>query len=257
MVWLRHLATMLFIVSVPITLILTNVHFVAQNLRVYAYSFDRYDVASVTGIARPELDRAAAAIIRYFRSDEAWLDIQVVKDGQLMPLFTEREVLHMRDVKGLFRQAFRVQTATLLYSLAYVALVVVWSRERSPREFAQQTRWAGLGTAGLVLVAGIGAGAGFDRLFEQFHLLSFRNDFWRLDPSRDHLIQMFPEGFWFDVTLLIAVLTFVEAMVIVLLSSLYLYSWRQGKSIKMTAPAAPQEMASPTPASGESGGSGI
>lgn len=131
----------------------------------------------------------------------------------------------MRDVKLLFQRVFRVQEAALFYSLMYVALVIVWSRERSPRDLAQQIQAIGLGLGAFVLAAGLSIAVGFDRLFEQFHLLSFDNDFWRLDPSRDHLIQMFPQGFWFDVTAFIAFLTFLEAGVLVVLSSLYLRRW--------------------------------
>ncbi len=45
---------------------------------------------------------------------------------------------------------------------------------------------------------GLGTLLNFDRLFLQFHLLSFANDFWLLDPTKDYLIMLFPEGFWFD-----------------------------------------------------------
>ena len=41
----------------------------------------------------------------------------------------------------------------------------------------------------------------FDRLFLQFHLLSFSNDLWLLDPSRDYLIMLFPQGFWYDMAI--------------------------------------------------------
>ena len=66
---------------------------------------------------------------------------------------------------------------------------------------ARQAVTAGLGTAALLATAAVGVLIGFDDLFRQFHLLSFANDFWLLDPRTDHLIQMFPQGFWFDVTL--------------------------------------------------------
>ena len=47
-----------------------------------------------------------------------------------------------------------------------------------------------------------------------FHLVSFSNDLWLLDPSRDMLIRMFPEGFFMDATMLIAFATIVEAVVV-------------------------------------------
>jgi integral membrane protein (TIGR01906 family) len=56
----------------------------------------------------------------------------------------------------------------------------------------------------LVLAMGLGALFDFDWLFWQFHLISFANDFWLLDPTRDYLVMLFPQGFWYDVTLFCA-----------------------------------------------------
>jgi integral membrane protein (TIGR01906 family) len=41
----------------------------------------------------------------------------------------------------------------------------------------------------------------FDGLFLLFHYVSFSNNLWILDPSKDYLIMMFPEGFFNDVAL--------------------------------------------------------
>jgi integral membrane protein (TIGR01906 family) len=225
-------------VSLPFGLVLSTVRAVAHDPRVYGYSFDRYNVAQVTGLSRTELDRAAARIIEYFSSSEDWLTIQVVKDGKLVPLFNTREILHMRDVKDLFNRVYRLQLAALIYSIAYVGLVVVWARERSPRQLARDMLSIGLAMGALVIVAGVGILFGFDRLFEEFHLLSFSNDYWQLDPANDRLVQMFPEGFWFDVTAFIGVVTLIEAGVIVGLSSLYL---RQNLAPSTAPKAAPSE----------------
>ncbi len=58
-----------------------------------------------------------------------------------------------------------------------------------------------------MLALGLGALFAFDQLFLQFHLLSFANDFWLLDPTRDYLIMLFPQGFWYDATLFGALAT--------------------------------------------------
>jgi integral membrane protein (TIGR01906 family) len=66
-------------------------------------------------------------------------------------------------------------------------------------------------TIGLVLAVGLLSLVGFDQLFLAFHLVSFSNDLWQLDPSRDYLIAMFPEGFFLDATLWIVASTVAEA----------------------------------------------
>ncbi len=71
-------------------------------------------------------------------------------------------------------------------------------------------------------VAGIGALVGFQDLWTEFHLLAFTNDLWKLDPDTDHLIQMFPEDFWLDATLLVAGLTALESLALLAASTAYL-----------------------------------
>ena len=80
----------------------------------------------------------------------------------------------------------------------------------------------------LALVGGPGVLAylGFDAAWRQFHFLAFTNDLWELDPATDHLIQMFPRDFWFDVTMLLGAFTLLEALLVGGLSAAYLYLTR-------------------------------
>ncbi|MPZ99302.1 MAG: TIGR01906 family membrane protein [Dehalococcoidia bacterium] len=242
----RWIASALFVAAIPIFLLLSNVRIAALEPRVFEYSFAQYDAAGVTGIERIQLDRAAREIVGYFQGSDsdALLDIRVSVEGQQQPLFNQREVLHMRDVKQLFDLTFRVHEIAFVYIAGYIAAVVLWSRERSMRRLARQAVLAGVVTAGALGIAGIAMLVGFDSLFTQFHLLSFSNDFWRLDPATDHLIQMFPQGFWFDVSIGVGVLTVMEGGLLALAGVGYLAwldrdrpRWRSGRPSMETRPA--------------------
>ncbi len=211
MVLARWGAAAIFLVALPLLLLLSNVRIAASEPAVFGYSFDRYDAVETTGVTRPELDRAARDIVRYFSDDQELLDIRVAIDGREQALFNPREVLHMRDVKSLFGGVFRLHELALVYVVGYVAAVFLWARERSMRHLARLVALGGGITVGTLVVASGGVLVGFDDLFRQFHVLSFSNDFWQLDPDRDRLIQMFPQGFWFDVTLGVGLLTMLEA----------------------------------------------
>ena len=215
-------ATALFLVAVPLFLVLTNVRIAAVEPRIHEYSFSQYDAVASTGIDRVQLDRAAREIIRYFRNDEELLAIRVSVDGAEEPLFSPREVLHMRDVKDLIRVTFRLHEIAFVYIVAYVTTVFLWSRERPLRRLARQSLTAGALTVGPLSVAAVGVLVGFDDLFRQFHVLSFSNDFWQLNPARDHLIQMYPRGFWFDATLAIGLISAAEGAVLAALGYVYL-----------------------------------
>ncbi len=221
----RSVAAAVFLICIPIFLLLTNVRIAATEDAVYGYAFSTYNVPAITGLDRAELDRAATEIVAYFTSVEAntLLDIRVLGPGlDEQPLYTEREVMHMRDVKQLFQFFFRVHEVAFAYIVAYVAGVYLWSREQSLRRLARQLVTAGIGTAMALGLAAIAMLVGFDRLFVGFHLISFSNDFWQLDPTTDRLVQMFPMGFWFDVSLGVGVLTVMEGGLIALAGYAYL-----------------------------------
>lgn len=228
----RWVAAAAFIACIPVFLLLTNVRIAATEERVYGYGFSAYDVPAVTGIARPELDRAAHEIVRYFTSGDpnSLLDIRVqLAGGELQPLYGEREIIHMRDVKQLFQFFFRVHQVAFVYLTTYVGAVYLWSREQSLRRLARQAVIAGITTAVALGLAAVAMLVGFDRLFVGFHLLSFSNDFWQLDPATDRLVQMFPLGFWFDVSIGVGVLTVVQGGLVALAGYAYL-EWSERRT---------------------------
>jgi integral membrane protein (TIGR01906 family) len=220
--FLRNLAAVMFVVALPLLLVTSNVRFLANEVRFYERGFDKYDVEEDTGLERSELDRSAREIIDYFNNDAERLDIQVMQDGELVPLFSEKEVLHMVDVKDLFQWLFLTQEITLAFVAAYTVAVFVWAREASLRLLAKQVL-VGLGVLlGVVLAVGVFAVIGFEDLWRQFHLLSFSNDLWELDPRTDRLIQMFPVDFWQESTFILAAITAAEMLLLAALSAGYL-----------------------------------
>jgi len=229
----RWLSTLLFIVALPVFLVLTNVRIAASEPRLQRYGFDQYEVAAVTAVSRAQLDRAATDISRYFSDDREALAIRVQRDGEEVALFNPREVAHMRDVKALMQSFFRLQELSFAYLVGYVAITVLWARERSMRRFAQLSMVAGAVTASILLVAALAMLVGFEQLFTQFHLLSFSNDFWQLDPATDRLVQMFPLQFWFDTSLAIGVVSVMQGGLVALAGFAYLRwtdrdTWRRG-----------------------------
>ncbi|MBA4178963.1 MAG: TIGR01906 family membrane protein [Anaerolinea sp.] len=219
---LSRLAGVAFIVAIPIFLVTANVRFFATETRFYERGFRKYGAEEATGIPLDQLDRAAGEIVKYFEDDAAALRIIVTKDGQEVSLFSTREIDHMRDVKSLMRLVFRLNEFSLAYILSFVAAVYLWAKERPLRSLARQAM-LGVGVGfGALIVVGAFAVTGFDAAWTKFHQIAFNNDLWRLDPSRDHLIQMFPEEFWQEATYLVGIFTLAEAVLIVALASTYL-----------------------------------
>jgi len=116
-------------------------------------------------------------------------------------------VAHLRDVKGLIRLDYWVLLGTLIYFLTYAGVSLFWQRGRYWRRLAWGIVGGGGITLALMLAMGLGTLLNFDQLFLQFHLFSFTNELWQLDPARDYLIMLFPQGFWYDAAIFCAGIT--------------------------------------------------
>jgi len=201
----------LFILCLPLLLLSASIAGAANSRALYQYGFEKYNVSQTTGLDKAELGKAAAGLIHYFNSDEEYIDLTVIKDGKSFVLFNEKEAAHLRDVKGLFRLDYWVLLGTLIFALVYTG-VSVWRKDW------KKLSWGLVGGSGLTLALmvalGLGALLNFNQLFLQFHLLSFTNELWQLDPTRDYLIMLFPSGFWYDTTLFCALATAAGAVIL-------------------------------------------
>ena len=215
---LMPVAIALFIVLVPVFLITANVRLVINLPALYSYGYDRYEdeITRYMNIEREDYIDGGRQIRDYFNNDADELDVRVVVGGILRSIYSEREVLHMSDVKDLVRGVYRLGELSALYLFAFaVAGMFFEPWRRSLHRTAWHMAMGGAVTLGLVVLVGLGALAGFERLFLAFHEVSFSNDLWQLNPRTDYLIAMFPEGFFFDATILVAVLIIVQSTVLV------------------------------------------
>jgi integral membrane protein (TIGR01906 family) len=213
------------VLALPVTLVATNIRFVASEVRVYDYSVREYNAAAVSRIPESELLRANRELLSYFTVDDPGpLHIVVTNtNGEEGTLFNARETAHLADVRDLFRGLFTVQALALALTLT---LAVVLIATASLRVLARALAYGAALTVALVAATGGLAALGFEQAWRQFHFLAFANDLWLLNPATDHLIQMFPEPFWFDITLLIGAFTLLQVLLIGGASGLYLYLTR-------------------------------
>jgi integral membrane protein (TIGR01906 family) len=205
-------ARWLFILCLPVMLLTTSVS-AAMNCRLlYEYGFNKYHVSAVTGLSSQELKKAADGLIHYFNSGDEYISLVVMKDGKQFVLFNDREVQHLKDVKGIFRLVYKCLLGSFLYALLFTGLSLFLWRDR--RRLATGLLF-GSGLSILLMIAfGLAAIIDFRWLFWQFHLASFSNALWQLNPATDYLIMLFPEGFWFDAAIICSAFMVFLALVL-------------------------------------------
>lgn len=210
----RWVAGAAFVIALPLFLILGNALEVAGDRAFYLSEFEKYQVGRVTGLDQAQLATVAETFIAYLRDPSARLDVEVTIGGARRPLFNEKEIHHMDDVQKLFKlvRDTRLVAGAVLLILPLVGLGLGGSAFLS--RLGTLLTIGGVVTVVLLGLAGLLSLVDFSQAFVTFHELAFSNDLWMLDPRSDYLIMLYPEGFWLDATLRIAMLSAVEAVVI-------------------------------------------
>jgi integral membrane protein (TIGR01906 family) len=212
----------LFIIAVPLFLITGSVTWAFNSPGLYNDGFEKYSISPISGITDADLRQVGADLRHYFNSGDEPLQVRTRIFGQEQDLFNDREVAHMRDVKRLVWGVYILALVSAVYLAAMVVAGFVMQRGRFAAHLARRALWGGGLTLVLLVVFGLVALTGFDSLFLKFHQLSFANDFWQLNPRTDYLVRIFPQGFWFDTTMWVAVRAISGALVLTMAGSAYL-----------------------------------
>ena len=225
----RTIAAVALALSLFVLPVALSVRYTATSASWWERGFERYDATRRTGLPQDEVLRVAAETREYLANDEERLDVSI--NGA--PFYSEREILHMIDVKRLMSRVYDAGWAALGFIIAFVSAMTWRNRAQAMRVLAQSTLSAcGIVTT-LVMILGVLGLTGFDSAFRSFHLIFFTNDLWQLDSS-DGLIQLFPQHFFFDTTILIggATLGFI-----VVLGALSVITLRRSAGQEIAPPA--------------------
>ena len=212
----KILLTSIFILCIPVFLVTSNVRWVIDTPLLYSYGFDKYDTAARTGIERAELIKAGKLFRDYFNNDQNLLQVRVVQNGVLRNIYNAKEIAHMVDVKNLVQGVFNIQTYLGVVLAIFITLGFLIYRAKWLRILGELIALGGMLTLALVVFVGLLSLIGFDKLFLAFHIISFDNNLWQLDPRRDMLLIMFPQGFFFDATMWIVGATVFQAIILCL-----------------------------------------
>lgn len=211
---IRWLAGAAFVLALPLFLILGNILDVASDRAFYASGFEKYRIRDVTHLDDAQLTAITEAFITYLRDPSATLDIQVTIDGARRPLFSAKEIRHMVDVQRLFQLAgqARMVAGAILLIVPLVGIGLVGGNFL-PR-VGMLLVAGGVATVVLLAAAGLSSLVDFTEVWTRFHHVAFSNEDWLLDPRTDYLIMLYPEGFWFDAVMRIAMQSALEAVVL-------------------------------------------
>jgi len=216
--FLFYPAFVMLALAVPMLIVSVAVNIYAGSVDLYTGGFAKYHISTSTGIGDSQLQDVARGMVNYF--DGKVQSPQVVVDirGMKKPVYSQKELIHLEDVRKII-DIFKTLEILSLIIFLMTGLSMFFA-------FGVSRLLKGLqvgAAATIVFLSSVMLWSliDFNSIFYFFHILSFSNDLWLLDPATDYLIMMFPEGFFFDAATLVvatiiavAILIWVAAYVI-------------------------------------------
>jgi integral membrane protein (TIGR01906 family) len=173
--------------------------------------YDRGDLETVTGSIVHDLVFGGAFDVQANPSRCSFCFGPQYTPAQRAVMFrvlNDREIAHMQDVRGVFR-AFGV--VVLIALVVLVATRRLASTPSARRDWWRALRNGALSLAVAVGVLGVVAAVAFDQAFEVFHELFFPAGSFSFDPINDKLVQLFPDQFWSETTLVLGGIAIIVA----------------------------------------------
>jgi integral membrane protein (TIGR01906 family) len=209
MKFIRIFASIAIIILVPVFLLMTSIRILINpdyplvEYRMPAFPADPF------GFDPTERLKFAQTSIGYLLNSEPVSFLGDLKMADGSPLYNERELSHMLDVKNLVQEMLKAWWMILIVLL--LLGVLAW-RTRGLNDYFRTFIWGGYATLGLVGLMVLSTFLDFSALFTAFHRIFFTGDTWLFYTS-DSLIRLFPERFWSDAFLYIGVFTIAGALI--------------------------------------------
>jgi integral membrane protein (TIGR01906 family) len=170
-----------------------------------SFEQDRARADAWTGYSPAEVHRVTGSLLHDLVLGRAAFD---VTDDTGRAVLNPRERSHLVDVRGVFGAAVAVIAAA-----AVIAVVSVMRSGRDP-DVWRAIRTGARGLAVAVVALGVVSIVAFDAAFELFHRLFFAGGTFTFDPRTDRLVQLFPDQFWSETTLVLGLVLLVFAAVV-------------------------------------------
>ncbi len=138
------------------------------------------------------------------------------------PLFSPDERRHLDDVRGVFAAA---RAAAIVAAVVSVILIVA-AALRGSTVLARVIRDAAGLAALVVIVIGIVAAVAFEPAFLAFHYVFFPQGNFLFDPATSNLLALYPDAYWYGVTLRIAVSFIAVASLVAVVLTIRLHAAR-------------------------------
>lgn len=193
----------LSILLVLIIIILLNFRFIVFNERYYNKEFTKLGIKNI--FQENDLKSRLSNLLNFFKDKED------LNSG----FFNQKERLHLVDVKKLINYSFKVLYSSLILMILFLIII------RDKRLILNILVYGPSSAVLLILLLFLIFSLNFSYAFLNFHLITFSNNYWQLNPETDKLIVMFPEEFFYDITIKILFNGLITSLILLCMSYIF------------------------------------
>ena len=192
--------------SLFISAILGIIFYNCFNLDFYKNFYSKGNLAPNINTSNDELINNTSNLLDYLNSkaelNTSW--------------FTEKDILHMKDVRTLYNVSFYTMIFFIVLFIITTILIIILSKHKTMFYITRTFNKTLLAFIILIIVlAGI-ISYNFNSFWIKFHQLLFSNDLWLLSPDESNLIKMVPEEFFISLitTIILHILLLFVALLV-------------------------------------------
>lgn len=206
MKWITRIGSIIIALCLFMILLINAIDYsVYYRPNFYKKTFEKYHVTADAKMEMSEILKVSDYLIHYLKDHEESLEnFQAVVDGTKREFYSQREILHMKDVKILFGYGMACRRICMITSILLLFVLLI---RKVPfiRTLVRCIVGTFLSLLGILGGFALVVSADFNRAFLTFHKIFFNNDLWLLDPEKDWVIRLLPQGFFMDMAIVILV----------------------------------------------------
>ncbi len=191
---LNKILFVLIVLGLPSTILLSCVSIITFDLNHYIKQYEKYDIPDETGISKNELIIATENLLDYMQDKRNDLNFKSIINDSEEEFFSERDKLHMIDVKNIFKLIKLIRNILVL-TLASLIIFNRLSKNMKINKSKCLMLSSFFGALPFIILIVL-INLDFSKYFTVFHEIFFNNDLWLLDPDIDRLVNIFPEEFF-------------------------------------------------------------
>ena len=181
---------------------LSCINYWSFNKSFYKNEYKKLGVAEYIGISEDDLNKTTDILLEFIKGENDSLDIECKINGMTREVFNDREKAHMIDVRSLYDGFIIIRNVSFI--IFVLSFIYIGKTKSLFIDYKYSLSLVGFIMAFILLFCLMD----FEGFWLAFHQLFFPfNDLYILDPRYDVLVMMLPEGFFFDLSILIVVST--------------------------------------------------